>query len=136
MTSSGAGLANWRAAPPSKEVTTMAGPPILERAGHFIWRNARLLERQQFAYLFAGGRREAVVAALGAYQNTDGGFGNALEPDKRCPDSQPVDAEMALRVLADVGADEADAPMLRRLGDYLTSITTAEGGAPFALPSI
>ena len=61
----------------------------LARAGEFIWLNARLLERQLFACLFADGPRDPVLSALRAYQNADGGFGNALEADKRCPSSQP-----------------------------------------------
>ena len=53
---------------------------MFEQAKAFIWKNARLLERRQFAYHFEGGSREGVVAVLRAYQNSDGGFGNALEP--------------------------------------------------------
>jgi hypothetical protein len=106
---------------------------ILERASDFIWRNARLLERHLFVYHFAHGSPEPVRAALRAYQNADGGFGHALEPDKRCPDSQPVDAEMALRVLADIGGD---ATLTQPLCDFLLTITTVEGGIPFVLPTV
>lgn len=109
------------------------GARILARASDFIWRNARLLERHLFAYHFAHGSPDPVRAALRAYQNADGGFGNALEPDKRCPDSQPVDAEMALRVLTDIGGDEM---MTQALCDFLLTITTDEGGIPFVLPSV
>ncbi|HEX7021433.1 MAG TPA: hypothetical protein VF171_01155 [Trueperaceae bacterium] len=35
---------------------------------------------------------------LAAYRNPDVGFGNALEPDTRCSDSQTADAEGALRL--------------------------------------
>ena len=37
---------------------------LFARAEEFIWKNARLLERQLFAYHFKGGSRESVVAAL------------------------------------------------------------------------
>jgi hypothetical protein len=63
---------------------------ILESAETFIWNNARLLERHLFAFLFKEGSRQNVIAAVSAYQNEDGGFGNALEPDKRTPSSQPL----------------------------------------------
>lgn len=105
----------------------------LARAAAFIWSNARLLDRHLFAHLFANGPREPVLAALRPYQNADGGFGNALEPDIRCPTSQPVPVEMALRALDMVGGDEATA---LRACDYLETITTPEGGVPFALPSL
>lgn len=103
------------------------------RAQDFIWRNARLLERQLFAYVFAQGPKEPVLAALRAYQNDDGGFGNALEPDKRCPASQPVDVEMALRVLDEV--DGFDDPMVARSCDWLGTIIKPDGALPWALPS-
>jgi len=105
---------------------------VLARAETFIWSNARLLERRLFAYHFRGGTRQAVLAALRAYQNEDGGFGQALEPDIRCPDSQPVPVQHALEILDAVGPD---AEMARSVCDFLTTITTAEGGVPFVLPT-
>ncbi|GAC1566024.1 MAG: hypothetical protein NVS3B14_05840 [Ktedonobacteraceae bacterium] len=106
----------------------------LQNAQDYIWRNARLIERHLFTCLFAGGSKEPVLAALCAYQNEDGGFGNALEPDKRCPSSQPQDIEFALHILDAVNA--MDDPMVTRACDFLVTITTPEGGVPFALPSV
>jgi hypothetical protein len=106
----------------------------IARAQAFVWANARLLERQLFAALFAGGDKEPVLAALRAYQNADGGFGNGLEPDKRDPHSQPVDCEQALHVLDEI--DGFDDPMVARLCDFLPTITTTDGGLPFALPTV
>jgi hypothetical protein len=112
-------------------------PEIIARAADFLWRSARLLDRQRFAHLFLGAPAAPVKAAVLAYQNPDGGFGNALEPDKRCPDSQPVDVETALRVLDELG-DGVDwqSPLLAGVVDYLDTITTPEGGIPFVLPSV
>ena len=110
----------------------MTAQATLGRAGDFIWRNGRLLERRRFPFLFGDGAREPVLAALRAYQNPDGGFGEALEPDLRGPDSQPVCGELALRVLDETGLD---ASMVRRLCEFLTAIATPEGGLPFVLPS-
>jgi hypothetical protein len=70
----------------------MATQPDLSAASAFIWRSARLIDRYRFAYLFLDGEREAVLAALRPYQNPDGGFGNALEPDLRATLSQPAPA--------------------------------------------
>lgn len=106
----------------------------LSQATDFLWRTARLLERRRFALLFLDGGRQAVLDALCPYQNADGGFGNGLEPDVRAPVSQPVPTLTALGIL-----DEAEAfrdPMVTRACDYLLSITTAEGGVPFVLPSV
>jgi hypothetical protein len=112
----------------------MRSAGILARAQEFMWRNGRLLERCLFAHLFGEGPRKPVLVALRAYQNEDGGFGNALEPDKRCPHSQPVDVETALHVLDHM--DGLDDPMVERACDWLVTVTTGEGGVPFALPSV
>jgi len=105
---------------------------ILDRAETFIWKNARLLERHLFAYHFKDGPKEAVISTLLAYQNPDGGFGNALEPDIRCPDSQPVPVEHALKILNTVGFESNIA---KTACDYLLTITTPEGGVPWLTPS-
>jgi hypothetical protein len=112
---------------------------LFERAQDFIWKNARLIDRQLFAFSFLGGSREAVVAALSAYQNADGGFGNALEPDKRCPESQPVDVQMALEILDKVGAltdPRIQQELILPVCDFLSAIAPVEGGVPFALPAV
>lgn len=106
---------------------------ILERAEAFFWLNGRLLDRRLFAYHFKAGSREDVLMALAAYQNSDGGFGNALEADLRCPDSQPVAVQMAFEILDQIGPDQA---MLQRACDYLSTITSSEGGVPFVLPAV
>jgi hypothetical protein len=111
----------------------MMSETVLRGAEQFSLMNARLLERLRFAFLFAGGPGERVLAALKAYQNPDGGFGNALEPDKRCVDSQPVDQEMGLGILEEIGFD---APTVQRVCDHLMSISTPEGGVPFVLPTV
>lgn len=112
----------------------MAQSPNLAKATTFMWTSARLLDRRRFAALFLDGERQAVLDALRPYQNPDGGFGNALEPDVRGPVSQPIPTWTALCVL-----DEVDAladPMVTRACDYLQTVTTDEGGVPFVLPSV
>lgn len=106
---------------------------MLESAQSFILSNARLLERHLFAFLFHQGNPKHVRTALLAYQNPDGGFGNALEPDKRTASSQPIDQEIALHVLDDIGFDTQFAI---QICDFLETITTAEGGVPFVLPTV
>ncbi len=107
---------------------------LFTHAEEFIWRNARLLDRQLFAFHFKDGSADAVVAALRAYQNADGGFGNALEPDIRSPDSQPVPTQHGLEYLDAIG--HFDGQLTERVCDFLETITTEEGGVPFVLPSV
>jgi Prenyltransferase and squalene oxidase repeat len=105
----------------------------LDAAERFLWLNARLIDRLRYLHLFKGGAAEAVLHALRAYQNPDGGFGHALEPDLRGPLSQPAPVASALQVLDETGAG-AD-PMVGRACDFLLSITTEDGGVPFVLAS-
>jgi hypothetical protein len=114
----------------SKMLTASA----LEAAERFTWLNARLIDRLRFAHLFRGGAATPVVAALRPYQNDDGGFGNALEPDFRGPVSQPATGDQALRVLAEV--DAFDDPMVGQVCDYFAGIAAPDGGLPFVLPSV
>ncbi|RZS34342.1 hypothetical protein EV193_109129 [Herbihabitans rhizosphaerae] len=106
----------------------------IDAAETYVLSSARVLERHQFAHMFRSGDAEPVLAALAAYRNPDGGFGNALEPDGRGPGSQPVTVLFALSLLDELGA--VDSPMGRGTLDYLVSISTEDGGVPFIHPNI
>ena len=112
----------------------MAIPSDLSPVTDFMWRTALQQARRRFAFLFLDGGRQAVLEALHPYRNADGGFGNALEPDVRAPGSQPMPTWMARSILDEARA--FDAPLVTRICDYLQSITSAEGGIPFVLPSV
>jgi hypothetical protein len=103
----------------------------------FLLAEARLLERRLFATCFRDAPAAGVIDVLRGFQNDDGGFGHGLEPDKRCPDSLPIDVEIAFQACATAGA--ADQEMLGRACDYLarTAATVDAGGAvPLAFPVI
>ena len=103
----------------------------------FLLNHARLLERRLFATCFLGQPATHVVDALRGYQNDDGGFGHALEPDKRCPASLPIDVETALQALAT--AKTVDADMASRACDFLADAAAdadAGGAVPLAFPVI
>ena len=87
--------------------------PAYRRARDFIHAQARPLERARFAHEFEGGPRAAVLEALAAFQNPDGGYGRALEPDVRLPASSAIATLTGLDVLRELDAG-ADEPQLRR----------------------
>jgi hypothetical protein len=102
-------------------------------AEQFVLANARLLDRHRLAVLLHGAAAAPVLAALYAYRNTDGGFGHALEPDVRGPESEPTAAHDALTVLASVGA--LDDPVVPALGRWLAGVADDRGGIPFVVPT-
>lgn len=96
-----------------------------------MWANARLVERLEFAHRFLGGPAEPAIRAVAAYQNADGGFGQALESDLRAPTSQPVPVEIALRKLEGLAALKD--PMVGEAMAWLASVARPDGGVPFVL---
>jgi hypothetical protein len=112
----------------------MSSTADLSAAESFIWRTARLLERHRYAFHFKGGDAARVLAALHPYQNPDGGFGNALEPDFRGVDSQPVLVYGALRVLDEIR--QCQGPLAQQVCDYLAACSAPNGGVPAVLPSV
>ena len=91
------------------------------QARNFVYRNARPLELARWKYLFEGGSREEVLTALASYQNGDGGFGHALEPDCWNPDSSPIQTWAAAEILREIGFEEKDHPIIQGILQYLSS---------------
>lgn len=105
----------------------------VQAAQDFIYNHARLLDRHRLAFLLGDAGPEPVVQTLRAYRNSDGGFGNAIEPDMRAPVSQPVGAHTALEIMHEAGAHDPE--LSRGAADWLNTITRDDGGIPFCLPS-
>lgn len=101
---------------------------MIGQARTFLWLNARTLEQRWFEHAFDGGSAEAVVRAVLAYRNDDGGYGHGLEPDHRGPTSQPLHALRALQVFGEVGAPEHAEGTLTWL-----NATCPDGSVPFGM---
>lgn len=108
-------------------------PCDLPSAERFILTNARLLDRHQLAVLLHGRPVAPVLDALRAYRNPDGGFGHALEPDVRAPQSEPSSTFHALEVLIRVGA--GGDPMVTDAAAWVATAADADGGVPLVLPA-
>ena len=103
-----------------------------------LWmhRNARAIELARWQYHFENGSKENVLAALLVYQNPDGGFGNALEPDSWNPYSTPYTTDFAIKILKEIDAIDMTHPMLQGIVTYLESkAETNENGWLFSVPS-
>jgi hypothetical protein len=94
--------------------------------------HARMLDRRRFELLAGDGDASAVLAAVEAYRNPDGGYGWGLEPDLRAPESQPGGALHAFEAIEE--AAPATTARSAELCDWLETATLPDGGLPFALP--
>lgn len=103
-------------------------------AERYLLLHARLVDRLRYAHAFHSAPGELVRNAVAAYQNLDGGFGNAIEPDLRGAGSQPQGVEVALWMVEGIG--EGAGLMVQRACDWLAANSTEDGGVPWVLPSV
>ncbi len=89
-----------------------------ERARYFLKMQARPLERALFEHYFEGAGLEPVYSVLACFQNPDGGFGHALEPDARTPSSAALPTAIGLHRLAELGCP-VDHPLVQKEIDWL-----------------
>lgn len=72
--------------------------PQKEAIEAFVMNEGRIIDQAKWQYSFNNGTKEAVLEALLAYQNTDGGFGNGLEADIRMPESSSIASTEAVLI--------------------------------------
>ncbi len=76
------------------------------------------MERALFEHRFEGASAEGALAELMRFQNDDGGFGQALEPDLRTPSSSALATGIGLQIARELGCT-ADHAMVRSGVAYL-----------------
>jgi hypothetical protein len=103
----------------------------LYAASSFMTTHARMLDRRRFGLLAGEKDASALLAAVEAYRNPDGGYGWGLEPDLRAPESQPGGALHAFEAIDEAAATT---PRSAELCSWLETATLPDGGLPFALP--
>jgi len=102
----------------------------------WIYRNARPLELTLWQYEFENGSKEAVLDALAFYQNEDGGFGNALEPDSWNPNSTPYTTAFAIIILRTIEFTDVKHPIISGILRFLDSgAYFSENGWQFTIPT-
>ena len=91
------------------------------KAIQYILENARPLELAIYKYFFEKKSNQAVIDELAKFQNADGGFGHALEPDFFNPNSSPIATNDAIITLARVNALDRDSDIVKGIVRYLAS---------------
>lgn len=98
-----------------------------DAARRFVETDGRPLEGALLRHGLGEGSAEAVMVALIAFQNPDGGFGHGLEPDMRSPASTGIATSIGLRLLVRVGA-AARHPTVVGAIDWLDGALDRENG--------
>jgi hypothetical protein len=80
---------------------------------------------------FGNGSAEAVIDALAAFQNDDGGFGKGLEVDIKSPVSNPFAARLAMGILLSL-RDRPGHPVFDRLEAWLNANQAEDGDWHFS----
>lgn len=102
----------------------------------WIYRHARPLELAHWQYCFEHKDAAAVMEALRCYQNADGGFGHALEPDCWNPASSAYDTCIALDLLETLPDSRNRELIYQKLFHFLSKESTAwKQGWPFVIPT-
>jgi len=94
---------------------------LFTKARLFITRHARPLDWARWQFHFENGGKENVCRALAAYQNDNGGFGHALEPDAWNPNSSPIQTWAATEILREIGLTDSAHPLITGILRYLAS---------------
>lgn len=83
------------------------------------------------------GRAESrqVLAALATYQNPDGGFAWAIEPDNFTEDSTPMGTWSATTALREIGCFDRSEPLVARAVNYLLGSRRPDGFWDATAPS-
>lgn len=98
-----------------------------QRIQGWFYRNARPLDLARWQFHFENGGQAAVLTALAAYQNEDGGFGHALEADCWNPNSSPLTTATAAERLLEIGFENSGHPVIQRMLMYLDSGAEMDG---------
>lgn len=100
-------------------------PEQFSKARNFLLTNARPVDRAMFQFEFEQGLPDEVLTELRNFQNEDGGFGHALEPDFRFPFSSAIATTIALQYVSRLQLDEVPAMVVRAL-EYLHATFDSE----------
>jgi hypothetical protein len=106
------------------------------RARQYIMTRGRVLDQNLFACTFEGGGFKGVLAALKAYQNPDGGFGHALEPDLRASASSAIATQQAFNYLRAVDASASEPLVITGIKYLLKTFDTELGVWPIIPPEV
>jgi hypothetical protein len=95
------------------------------KAEEFIYANARKLDIKLFEHHFKDSPKSKLLEELRRYQNSDGGFGHAIEPDFRLSASSAMATSVGLQYCMAIGVGPDD-EIIEPVMHYLSSTFNLE----------
>ena len=92
---------------------------LLNQLNSYMNTEARPLERSIFNYYFNDSNSDDILDSLEAFQNSDGGFGQGIEPDFKLIHSSPMATSIGLRHLNVIDNNDRAQKMIARAVEYL-----------------
>jgi hypothetical protein len=94
----------------------------------YLQQYARKLDLYLYEYLFGGASPQPIFSELATYQNADGGFGKALEPDMRLRDSSALATVVAFQYLSHLPVSPEDGMVGQAIRYLMDSYDDARTG--------
>jgi hypothetical protein len=114
----------------------MFTPAGFSQAQKFLLTQARPLERARYRFHFENAPATEFRNALATFQNADGGFGRALEPDFRLPASSAIATAMGFQYLREAGVSARDPMVLAAVRWTQAAFDHALGRWPAVPPPV
>jgi hypothetical protein len=108
---------------------------LLNQINSYMNTEARPLERSIFNYYFNDSSGEDILDSLGAFQNSDGGFGKGIEPDFKLRQSSPMATSIGLRYLCKLDNTDKAQNMIAKAVEYLESTFDINRNGWYSVPS-
>lgn len=91
----------------------------------YLEESARPMDLALYDFHFNVEKSYIVLSELTKYQNEDGGFGNAIEPDLRMPNSSALGTSVAFQYLSEIGVNSKEQVVQKGI-EYFTQTYNSE----------
>ncbi len=108
---------------------------LFTQLGNYMNKKSRSLEKALFNYYFNNSNGEDILDALEKFQNTDGGFGQGIEPDFKLKESSPMATSIGLRYLNLVDNNDRCEKMIAKAIRYLENTFNDDKNGWYSVPS-
>lgn len=108
---------------------------LLNQINDYMSTEARPLEKAIFNYYFNDSTADNILSELAIYQNSDGGFGQGIEPDFKLLQSSAMATSIGLRHLCKIDNCERSQKMISRAIEYLENTFDSDRNGWYSVPS-